>query len=73
MCVKSPFYLRSRLILTDGTSYWDNVGGETLETALEHSAQQARFIVCCIRVLPLMTLLMWEASRSVAAFPATTP
>ena len=25
--------------------YWDNVGGETLEAALEHSARYARFIV----------------------------
>ena len=53
MCVKSPFYLRNRFTLIDGTSYWDNVGGETLETALEHSGQQARFIVRCIWVLPL--------------------
>ncbi|PIL32414.1 hypothetical protein GSI_05660 [Ganoderma sinense ZZ0214-1] len=26
--------------------YWDNVGGETLEAAIEHSARYARFIEC---------------------------
>ena len=45
MCVKSPFYLRNRFTLIDGTSYWDNVGGETLDAALEHAADFARFIV----------------------------
>lgn len=28
-----------------GFSYWDNVGGETLDAALHHSARGARFIV----------------------------
>ena len=31
-------------VLTD-YSYWDNVGGESLEAAIEYSAQQAHFIV----------------------------
>ena len=26
-------------------SYWDNVGGKSLEAALEHAAKNARFIV----------------------------
>jgi NADPH-dependent curcumin reductase CurA len=26
--------------------YWDNVGGETLEAAIEHSAYKGRIIVC---------------------------
>ncbi|KAI0706490.1 hypothetical protein C8Q76DRAFT_800914 [Earliella scabrosa] len=26
--------------------YWDNVGGESLEAALEYSAQKAHFIIC---------------------------
>lgn len=27
-------------------SYWDNVGGPTLEAAIEHSALYARMIIC---------------------------
>ena len=36
--------------------YWANVGGETLEAALEHSARYARFIVRFPLPLPLSRL-----------------
>ncbi len=45
LCV---FHFRHRLRYTlnvDHFSYWDNVGGESLEAALEFAAQKAVFIV----------------------------
>lgn len=39
------------------SSYWDNVGGESLEAALEYAAQKAQFIVSrSQRGYPLSTL-----------------
>ena len=34
------------IALTVAFSYWDNVGGETLEIMLDLAAPGARFIVC---------------------------
>lgn len=34
------------LVYSDYYSYWDNVGGSTLEAAIEHSALYSRVIVC---------------------------
>lgn len=31
--------------LTAGPSYWDNVGGESLDAALANAAKYARFLV----------------------------
>jgi NADPH-dependent curcumin reductase CurA len=33
-------------LLTNVGSYYDNVGGETLEAALDNAATEARFIIC---------------------------
>lgn len=44
MCVSSRV-ASAATALTRGCSYWDNVGGETLDAALEHAARHARFIV----------------------------
>jgi NADPH-dependent curcumin reductase CurA len=49
MCVFRPFSFCSVMSLTylhvDGCRYWDNVGGDTLDAALEHANVYGRFIV----------------------------
>ena len=46
------------IALTVAFSYWDNVGGETLEIMLDLAAPGARFIVSCDASLPLSYKLM---------------
>lgn len=47
MCVPATLVLKRLLTLC---SYWDNVGGETLEAAITAADSYARFIVCaCLR------------------------
>jgi NADPH-dependent curcumin reductase CurA len=41
---------------TDASRYWDNVGGATLDAALEEAAPHGRFIVSCNQPHTLMSL-----------------
>ena len=44
--------------LTVYASYWDNVGGETLEAAIDNAARGARFIVSAfVTIARLHTIL----------------
>lgn len=49
------FWVRFISLINVFDSYWDNVGGETLEAALDASAVGARFIVSFL-VIPSKNL-----------------
>lgn len=56
--------------LTVDSRYWDNVGGDILDAALEHAAIKSRFIVCraeFLRIRPLIPVTgMWYDFRQVS-------